>query len=236
MNIAFERNGKVERHLLCERAYAELKNAVVNGWFKADERLIETRLADIMGISRTPLREAIHKLEREGFLYKLPTGGHAVNSASEEDIRETQGVAGILLGYAVYLATSNARENDLNLLRRIVRQAESQFARGSRQGFIKACDRFCATILFLSGNNRLNFLFEGLKDHAFGQLSRLCDLQQHALLDDQRALIDLMEERQAARAEKLARGILSRSDSGSEESRNLSRRPGLGRRGLMPVR
>jgi DNA-binding GntR family transcriptional regulator len=122
MNTVFKQNGKVKRHLLCEHAYRELKSAVVNGWFKADERLVETKLAGIMGISRTPLREAIHKLEREGLVYKLPTGGHAVNSTSEEDIRETRGVAGILLGYAAYLATSKATENDLNLLRRIVRQ------------------------------------------------------------------------------------------------------------------
>lgn len=222
MNIAFRRNGKVKRHLLCERAYAELKNAVVNGWFKADERLIETKLADRMGVSRTPLREAIHKLEREGLVYKLPTGGHAVNFTSDEDIRETRGVAGILLGYAAYLATSNATVSDLNLLRSLVRQAEKRLAKGSLQELIKVQGRFCSALMLLSGNNRLRALFDGLKDHVFGQLSRSRDVRRAlAFVEGQKELLDLMEARRAARAEKLARAILAGNNNASRERRDV---------------
>lgn len=234
MNTAFKRNGKVKRNLLCERAYAELKSAVVNGWFKADERLVETKLAGIMGISRTPLREAIHKLEREGFVYKLPTGGHAVNPASEEDIRETRGVAGILLGYAAYLATANVTENDLNLLRRIVRQSENHLSKGNRQELVKAWDRFCNTLLLLSGNNRLLTLYGNLKDNVRGQPVHFRDLQgERHLLDGQTALIDLMEAKQAARAEKLARVIVAGGNNGSGEQRTISRWPRSRARGLV---
>ncbi len=234
MNIAFKRNGKVKRHLLCERAYAELKSAVVNGWLKADERLVETKLAGILGISRTPLREAIHKLEREGFIYKLPTGGHAVNPASEEDIRETRGVAGILLGYAVYLATSNVTENDLNLLRRILRQSENHLAKGNRQELVKAWDRFCNTLLLLSGNNRLVTLYRSLKDNVRGEAAGSRDLQEEReLLDGQKALIDLMQAKQAARAEKLARVIVAGGSNGTGEQRTISRWPRSRARGLL---
>lgn len=236
MNTVFKRNGKVKRHLLCEHAYTELKSAVVNGWFKADERLVETKLAEIMGISRTPLREAIHKLEREGLVYKLPTGGHAVNSASEEDIRETRGVAGILLGYAAYLATSRVTENDLNLLRRITRQSENHLAKGNPQELVRAWERFCNTLLLLSGNNRLATLYNGLKENVSGQPSRLRDLQRvRAFLDGQRALIDLMEARQAARAEKLARAIVAGNVSGTGENRSVSKWPRSSARRLAPT-
>jgi len=236
MNIAFKRNGKAKRHLLCERAYAELKSAVMNGWFKADERLVETKLAGIMGISRTPLREAIHKLEREGLVYKIPTGGHAVNSASEEDIRETRGVAGILLGYAAYLATSNVTENDLNLLRRIMQQSENHLVKGNRQEIVKAWDRFCNTLLLLSGNNRLATIYNSLKDNVYGHPSRLRDLQrEREFLDGQRAIVDLMEARQAARAEKLARAIVAGSSNGAGEQRSVSKWPRSKTRGLAPA-
>jgi len=236
MNIAFKGNGKARRHLLCERAYAKLKSAVVNGWFKADERLVETKLADIMGISRTPLREAIHKLEREGLVYKLPTGGHAVNSASEEDIRETRGVSAILLGYAAYLATSRVTENELNLLRRIVRQSENHLAKGNRQDLVKAWDRFCNTILLLSGNNRLATLYNSLRNNVSGQPSRLHGLKgEHGSPDNQRALIDLMEARQAARAEKLARAIVAGNTGGTAEERSISKSPRSRARRLAPA-
>jgi len=236
MNTLFKRNGKAKRHLLCEHAYTELKSAVVNGRFKADERLVETKLAGIMGISRTPLREAIHKLEREGLVYKLPTGGHAVNSTSEEDIRETRGVGGILLGYAAYLATSRATENDLNLLRRIARQSENHLAKGNRQEFARAWDRFCGTLLLLSGNNRLATLYSGLKENVSGQSSRLRDLQGlPAFLDGQRTLIDLMEARQAARAEKLARAIVAGNISGTGEEQSVYKWLRSNTRRLAPV-
>ncbi len=236
MNITFKKSGKTKRHLLCERAYSELKSAVVNGWFKAGERLVETKLAGIMGISRTPLREAIHKLEREGLVYKLPTGGHAVNSASEEDIRETRGVAGILLGYAAYLATSRVTESDLNLLRRIARQSENHRAKGNRQELLKAWDRFCKNLLLLSGNNRLAVLYNSLKDNVSGQPSRLHDIQEeHAFPDGQKALIDLMEARQAARAEKLARAIVAGNINGTREERSISGWPRSRARRLAPA-
>lgn len=226
MKIAFRLNKGPKRYLLCERAYMQLKHAVVNGRLKAGERLVETKLADKMGISRTPVREAIHKLEREGLLCKLPTGGHAVISATEKDVIEIRGLACILLGYAAYLATSGAADNDLNALRRIVKQAENHAGNGNQQEFLNACNRFCNTLVLLSKNNRLQAIFEGLRDHAFRCLSRLLDSRRkHALLDNQRTLIGLMEKRQAARAEELARTILLINNDTSPGQRGVSGRP-----------
>lgn len=223
MKIAFEQNRVSTRNLLCERAYRQLKRAVVKGKLKADERLIETKLADKMGISRTPVREAIHKLEREGFVYKLPAGGHAVSSSSERDVRETQSVAGILLGYAAYLATSNATDNDLKLLRRIVKQAEDHLRNGNHRELVNTWDRFCSTLLLLSRNNRLGAIFNRLKDDAFQQLPRLRDTRKkHVFLNDERTLIDLMEAKQAARAEKLARTILLKNNDIPEGQQGMA--------------
>lgn len=209
MKTAYEQNMVSKRDLLCERAYAHLKSALLKGVFQADERLIETKLAAKMGISRTPLREAMHKLEREGFVYKLTSGGHAVTSTTAEDIGEMVDLAGILFGYAAYLATLNTSNGGLNILRRITKQIEGLLSCGDRRELMKAVIKFCDALLRLSNNNRLHSIFNNLNGHVLGGLNFLSDIEKrHAFLADQKTLIKLMETGQASRAEKLGRKFL----------------------------
>ncbi len=209
MKISYDQSMVSKRDLLYERAYSHLKHALLNGAFRADERLIETKLAAKMGISRTPLREAIHKLEREGFVYKLTSGGHAVTSTTTEDIREMADLAGILFGYAAYLATLNTSNGGLNILRRITKQMEGRMANGDRRELINAVMKFCDALLRLSKNNRLHAIFNGLNGQVFCGLNFLSDKEKrNVFLADQKTLIKLMEAGQASRAERLGRTFL----------------------------
>lgn len=209
MKISYDQSMVSKRDLLYERAYSHLKHALLNGAFRADERLIETKLAAKMGISRTPLREAIHKLEREGFVYKLSRGGHAVSPTTAEDIREMMDLAGILFGYAAYLATLNTSNGDLNILRRITKQVEGYLAGGDRRELINASVRFCDTLVHLSKNNRLRIIFNDLNEHVFREFHFLSGTERrYVFLNDQKTLIDLIETGQASKAEKLGRKFL----------------------------
>ncbi|MCX5798490.1 MAG: GntR family transcriptional regulator, partial [Proteobacteria bacterium] len=93
---------------LREQVYKSLKASMLNGVLPPNKRLIEERLAEEMGTSRTPVREAIQKLEKEGLIHKLPKGGFAVSTITDEDIEEVFGIRSVLEGYAGYLATSRA--------------------------------------------------------------------------------------------------------------------------------
>ena len=210
MKRTFNHNRVPERHLLSEHAYENLKHSVLNGTYQANERLVETKLAARMGISRTPVREAILKLEQEGFVYKLPTGGHAVCPATEEDTGQVRDLAGIILGYAAYLvANLNTSNSDLNILRRIARQTENHLASGDRGELVNAIIKFCDALLLLSKNNRLRAIFNDLNGHVFGKFNFLSDMEKrHAFLTDQKTLIKLMEAGQASSAEKLGREFL----------------------------
>lgn len=210
MKRTFSHNRAPERHLLSEHAYENLRHAVLNGAYQANERLVETKLAAHMGISRTPVREAMHKLEQEGFVYKLPTGGHAVHPATEEDIGQIHDLAGIILGYAAYLvATLNTSNGDLNILRRIARKTENHLANGDRGEFVNAIIKFCDALLRLSKNNRLRAIFNDLNGHVFGTFNFLSGMERrYAFLADQKTLIKLMEAGQASKAEKLGREFL----------------------------
>ena len=88
-----------------ERAYALLKEDIINGVRSPGERLIEDALAEEYMVSRTPLREAIHKLEIEGFLTRLPVRGLVVANYSIDEIRDLYQIRSLLEGLATRLTT-----------------------------------------------------------------------------------------------------------------------------------
>ena len=63
-----------ERKSLGQHVFENIKQAIIRGEIPSGQRLVESRLAETLGISRTPVREAIHKLEREGYLKKKASG------------------------------------------------------------------------------------------------------------------------------------------------------------------
>ena len=72
------------RELVCEK----IRQAITSGIFKSGERLMEIQLAEEMGVSRTPVREAIRKLELEGFVVMIPRRGTYVAAISIKDLTE----------------------------------------------------------------------------------------------------------------------------------------------------
>lgn len=206
MKIVCEERTISKRDLLNERAYSYLRHAIFSGLLEADKRLIETNIALEMGISRTPIREAIHRLEQEGLVYKRPSGGHAISPTDENDSREIRDVACIILGYATYLATLNATRSDLNVLRSITKAIEEHFDSCDHEKVINESYRLFDALLGLSNNNQLRMIFNGLKDHLLRNLFIVpTPKRRYSLLKNYKMLIDLMEAKQAARAEKLAR-------------------------------
>ena len=89
-----------------EKAYYLLREAVIDGSLKPGERLVEDSLAAQYNVSRTPLREAIHKLEMEGFLQRLPSRGLVVAELSGKEVEELYQVRGYLEGLAAHEFTT----------------------------------------------------------------------------------------------------------------------------------
>ena len=102
-----------ERRSLGQSVYENLKEAIVEGTLVSESRVVETRLAEALGISRTPVREAMHKLEREGLLRQDPKGGFYVIGLTRADIEEAFGIRSVLESYAARLATIRHQEGEL---------------------------------------------------------------------------------------------------------------------------
>ncbi len=105
-----------ERNAQFSRALIELRSLILGGTFETQHRLRETALADRLGISRTPLRQAMDRLVEEGLLERIDTGGCRVASFTLDDIIDAIELRGVLEGTAARLAAE--RGADAQLARR----------------------------------------------------------------------------------------------------------------------
>ncbi len=102
-----------ERKSLGQDVFDYLKKSIIDQSIEPGSRLVESRIAEMLGISRTPLREALHKLEREDWIEKIPSGGFQVVTLTRDDIEQTFGIRSVLEAYAARLAAENHNAKDL---------------------------------------------------------------------------------------------------------------------------
>lgn len=90
---------------LREIVFETIRNAIVSGDLKPGERVMEVQMAESLGVSRTPVREAIRKLELEGLIIMLPRKGAYVADLSVKDLTEVMEIRSVLEGLAAGLAS-----------------------------------------------------------------------------------------------------------------------------------
>lgn len=113
---SFKRKVGEEHSSLHGQVIAELREAILTGRLKAGERLVEERIADELGVSRNPVREAIRALASEGLIEVAARRGASVAVMSEQEARETIEVRALLEGHNARLA---ARRHDQRVIKRI---------------------------------------------------------------------------------------------------------------------
>ena len=103
-----------------QKIYKILKSQILEGNLEPGTRLIGEKLADQMGVSRTPIREAINHLAVENFVETIPGYGTVVNGISIKDLKEVLQVRGVLEGLAAKLAIENITKEEIEKLEKII--------------------------------------------------------------------------------------------------------------------
>lgn len=111
---------------LREMVFESLREAIILGRLKPGERLMEIQLAEEMGVSRTPVREAIRKLELEGFVVMVPRKGAYVAGVSVKDIADVFEVRQALEGLAAALAADRITEEEMEELEKVILQISGE--------------------------------------------------------------------------------------------------------------
>ncbi|PMP60158.1 MAG: GntR family transcriptional regulator [Caldisphaera sp.] len=142
--------------------YELLKKDILNRRFEPKDKLSETALAKIYNVSRTPIREALHKLEKEGLVVKLSDGYH-VNFLTKEQILKLFEVRSILEGLAAEKAALN---RDPELLKKL-REAAEEFRKISKNDPLAAAianSAFHDIVADLSGNEYLRDILKDIRN------------------------------------------------------------------------
>lgn len=192
---------------LREIVFETLRDAIINQVLRPGERLMEIQLAEEMGVSRTPVREAIRKLELEGFVVMVPRKGAYVAGISMKDIHEVFEVRAALEALAASLAAERITEEELEEMeRRLVKEAEETELNNLRS--IVEIDTSFHDILYRTARNSrlvhfVNLLQEQL--HRFRSASLARPGRSRTALEEHRKIVEALADRDGKRAEQLAR-------------------------------
>jgi DNA-binding GntR family transcriptional regulator len=123
--VTSRKNGSSVR----ERTYEHLKSVIFSGRFIPGERLAEEHLAEELGVSRTPVREALHKLEQEGLIEPLEKRGFCIPHDCPEDVKELFDLRAVLEGYILRLICERITDEQIEMLAGMIGRSEDALRR-----------------------------------------------------------------------------------------------------------
>jgi len=198
------------RETFKNKAYAALRSVIVSSDVyrsRADIRLDERRLAQDFGISRTPVREAMAQLEREGFVRSVPRRGVYVVRKTKHEVIEMITAWAALESMAARLITETASDTDIAGLRRMFATFEGDRLHAKLDEYSEVNINFHQAIIELSGNAVLIKLAENLFAHM--RMIRGATIGEEDRADrsirDHMNIIQAIEARDTERAEDLVR-------------------------------
>ncbi len=193
-----------------DRAYAALKDVIVSldVYDGPNEvRLDERRLAQDLGVSRTPVREAMAQLEREGFVRSVPRRGIYVVRKTKQEVVEMITAWAALESMAARLITQNASDEEIGSLRKMFTTFVGDEVLAHLDEYSEANIEFHQTIIGLSGNSVLASLAENLFTH-MRMIRRKTIVERDRAersIQDHLTIIEALERRDTDRAETLVR-------------------------------
>lgn len=178
-----------------------LRSMILDGDFDGQGAFSQVKLAEMLGVSRTPLREALRMLESEGLIESTPNRKARVTPTSVEDLDELYGLRIMLEGLAVYVSVQAMTAVDIADLDRLLDEMDQCAAANDRVGWEVPHDEFHRTLVRHAGD-RLVRQTADLRDHSRRYLSRLISepLAWAAGADEHQQIVAACRDRDPARA------------------------------------
>ena len=152
---------------LRDEVFNTLREKILKGVYKPGERLMEIHLADQLGVSRTPIREAIRMLELEGLVKRVPRKGAQVAKISKEDLQDVLEVRKALDTLSVKLACERITEDEIKLLNNAEREFEKALASKDVREIAEADVAFHDVIHSATKNGRLKSMISNLAERIY---------------------------------------------------------------------
>ncbi len=203
----------MESRPIREIAYEVLKHAIVTGEIPAGERIVETDYAERLHISRTPLREALRKLERDGLVEYVLRRGVVVRAFTIEDVDEIYTIRNALEMLTLPAIIERATLEDIASLRAKLHEMDKVMAMDDIEKLSPMARAFHSAITHISGKNRILRVIES-QDEFINRFSAMAIRQEDRRVqahEEHHKLVDYIEQRDLEHLEKLTRKHIERS-------------------------
>lgn len=205
MNLGIKKS--IESPNLRERVYEILKKAIIFQEIPPGQKIDEGSVAKQLGVSRTPIRESLCRLENEGIVKIIPRRGAFVAKHSKESIIEILLVREVLEGFAARLAVDHIDERTIDEMKSLFRDFSESNIRGRSKDYTQADLKFHTLIVKKSKNSWLTSLMNTLNDHIQMLRLRTVALEgrpEHSLREHLK-IIGALEKKNDSLAESLMR-------------------------------
>ena len=198
------------REVVCET----LRDAVRRGILQPGERLMEIQLAEDLGVSRTPVREAIRKLEMEGYVIMMPRRGTYVADLSIRDINEVFEIRTSLESLASGLAAERINEDELEKLQRLLVEIGAYIKSGDMDSIVRTDTEFHDLLYQASRNSRLVGIISNLREQLtrFRTTSMSFPGRLKATLEEHRKIVEAIAQGDEKAARKAAEHHMEKSE------------------------
>ena len=192
---------------LREVVFNTLREAILTGELEPGEHLMEVKLANKLGVSRTPIREAIRKLELEGLVHIIPNKGAFVEGVTLQDIKDIYEIRTLLEGLCARWAAERITQEQLEELEEIVFLSDFHYSKENWDQILELDNRFHEMVYEACASKELTRV---LRDyHHYLQRIRRITLEEkaraHASINEHRAIAEALKARDARTAEECAR-------------------------------
>lgn len=211
VSLSFE--PMMESRPIREIAYEVLKKAIITGEIPAGERIVETDYADRLHISRTPLREALRKLERDGLVEYVMRRGVIVHAFTTEDVEQIYTIRNSLEMLTLPYIIENATAEDIASLRALLDRMDELDKKDDIETLSPLARQFHTQLTSISGKNRILRVIES-QDEYIRRFSAMAIRQESRRAEarkEHHLLVDLVEQKDLPAFEALTNQHIERS-------------------------
>lgn len=197
---------KEDNHSLGQRVFHSIREGILSGKYDKNEELKEKTIGDELGVSRTPVREALRQLELEGLVTIIPNKGAYVVGFSPEDIHDIYEIRSVLEGLCARRAAMRATTEQFEALEEIMCLSDFQIQRKHYDQLVELDNKFHEQLYKASGSKMLEHVLSDFH-HYVERVRRVTwrDPKRSVKSNEEhRQILDALKEKDADKAEQLA--------------------------------
>lgn len=189
---------------LSEKVYRNLRDGIAEGKYRTGDCLVEMKIAEELGVSRTPVREALKQLELEDLVASHPNRGVVVKGFSNEDYQDVSTIRHLLEGQAAYWAAERISDELLSELKDVVELMEFYTQKNDVEHLVRLDTRFHEIVYEASGSRTIRHILASLHHNIRKARQSSLTLPERAIcsLSEHQKIYHALESRDAQAAKE----------------------------------